>query len=95
MKSYENGRRIEVLIGDSRTATLLSNYAHAVGEYLVTRDPEVFRPFRGVTYRDAFGEEHTFETDPAAILTAIERSESDFGAFADLYVEPEEVNPPA
>lgn len=90
MKSYEDGRRVEVLIDDSRTATLLSKYAHAVSEYLVTRDSEVFRPFRGVTYRDAFGAEHTFETDGGAILAAVERSESDFGAFADLYVEPEE-----
>ena len=90
MKSYENGRRIEVPIDDSRTATLLSKYAHAVNEYVLTRDPEVFRPFRGVTYRDAFGAEHTFETDGGAILAAVERSESDFGAFADLYAEPEE-----
>ena len=92
MKSYENGRRVEVLIGDSGTATLLSKYAHAVSEYLVARDPEVFRPFRGVTYRDAFGAEHTFETDGGAVLAAVERSESDFGAFADLYAEPEEAD---
>ncbi len=91
LKSYEDGRRVEVLIDDSRTATLLSKYTHAVDEFLVTRDPELLRPFRGVTYRDAFGVEHTFETNPEAILTALDRSESDFGAFADLYAEPEEV----
>jgi hypothetical protein len=90
MKSYEDGRRVEVLIDDSRTATLLSKYAHAVNEYLITRDPEVFRPFRAKTYRDAFGTVHTFETNPEAIIAAIERSESDFGAFVDLYAEPEE-----
>lgn len=92
MKSYEDGRRVEVLSEDSRTATLLSKYANAVKEYLVTRDPEVFRPFRGLTYRDAFGVEHTFETDGGAILAAVERSESDIGAFADLYAEPEEAD---
>ena len=90
MKSYENGRRVEFLIDDSRTATLLSKYAHAVNEYLLTRDPEVFRSFRGATYCDAFGAEHTFETDGSAILAAVEQSESDFGTFADLYAEPEE-----
>ncbi len=90
LKSYEDGRRVEVLIDDSRTATLLSKYAHAVNEYLVTRDPEVLREFRGKTYRDAFGAVHTFETNGEAILSAVERSESDFGAFADLYAEPEE-----
>ena len=92
LKSYEDGRRVEVLIDGSRTATLLSKYAHAVNEYLLTRDPEVFRPFRGVTYRDAFGTDHTFETDGAAILASVERSESDFGSFADLYAEPEEAD---
>lgn len=91
MKSYENGRRVEVLIDDSRTAKLLSDYANAVQKFLVTLDPELLRPFRGKTYRDAFGAEHTFETNPEAILAAVERSESDFGDFADLYAEPEEV----
>ncbi len=91
LKSYEDGWRVEVLIDDSRTATLLSKYAHAVNEFLVTRDPDVLRPFRDVTYRDALGVEHSFETSPDAIIAAVERSESDFGAFADLYAEPEEV----
>ncbi|EQD73287.1 hypothetical protein B1B_03298, partial [mine drainage metagenome] len=44
LRTYEAGRRVEVLIDDSRTAPLLSKYAHAVAEYLVTRDSEVFRP---------------------------------------------------
>jgi hypothetical protein len=46
--------------------------------------------FEGKTYVDAFGKTHTFETDPEAIRAYIEQSESDFGAFADLYSEPEE-----
>ena len=87
LKSYENGRRFDVLIDDSRTATLLSKYAHAVNEYLVKRDPAVFAPFEGKTYRDASGVEHTFETDPNAIVAAVEASESDFSAFVDLYSE--------
>ena len=89
LRTYETGRRVEVLIDNSQTATLLSKYAHAVSQYLVTRDPELFRPFRGKTYRDVFGVEHTFETRPEAVLAAVERSESDFGAFADLYAETE------
>jgi hypothetical protein len=89
LRTYEAGRRVEVLVDDSRTATLVSKYAHAVSQYLVTRDPELFRPFRGKTYKDAFGVEHTFETNPEAVLAAVERSESDFGAFVDLYAETE------
>jgi transposase-like protein len=89
LKSYENGERIEVLISDSRTASLLSRYAHAVATYLETGDPRDLRGFEGKTYKDAFGKVHTFETRPEAIRAIIERSESDFGAFADLYAEPE------
>lgn len=90
LKSYERGRRTEVLVNDSRIATLLSRYGHAVNEYLVTRDPEILRAFRGLTYRDAWGKQHAVETDSDAVLAAVERSESDFGAFVDLYSEPEE-----
>jgi len=91
LKSYENGTRVEVLVRDSRTASLLSRYSNAVGHYLETGDPGGLAEFEGKTYRDASGTVHTFETDPAAIRAAVERSESDFGAFADLYAEPERV----
>jgi hypothetical protein len=91
LKSYENGSRVEVLVRDSRTASLLSRYSNAVAHYLETGDPTELAEFKGKTYRDANGTVHTFETDPAAIRGAVERSESDFGAFADLYSEPEEV----
>jgi hypothetical protein len=91
LKSYEKGYRTEVLVRDSRTASLLSRYSNAVGHYLETGDASALREFEGGTYRDATGKVHTFETDPAAIRAAVERSESDFGAFADLYSEPEEV----
>lgn len=91
LKSYENGARVEVLVRDSRTASLLSRYSNAVGHYLGTGDPSGLAEFEGKTYRDANGAVHTFETDPAALRSIIERSESDFGAFADLYAEPEGV----
>jgi hypothetical protein len=89
LKSYEGGYRTEVLVNDSRTASLLSRYSNAVGRYLETGDPSGLSEFEGKTYKDANGTVHTFETDPEAIREAIERSESDFGAFADLYAEPE------
>jgi len=91
LKSYEGGQRIEVLIRDSRTATLLSRYANAVGRYRETGDPSGLKPFVRKTYRDVTGKSRTFETDPAALREAFERSESDFGAFVDLYYEPGEV----
>jgi hypothetical protein len=92
LKTYEHGQRTEVLVRNSRTATRLSRYANAVGRYIETGDARGLREFEGKTYRDASGKTHTFETDPAAIRTAIERSESDFGAFVDLYYETGEVD---
>jgi hypothetical protein len=92
LKTYEGGQRTEVLVKDSRIASRLSRYSNAVGHYLETGDPSGLVEFEGVSYIDAFGKTHTFETDPAVIRAAVERSESDFGAFADLYSEPEEVD---
>ncbi len=92
LKSYENGSRVEVLVRDSRTASVLSRYANAVGHYRDTGDPSGLAEFEGKTYRDAAGTVHTFETDPAALRDAFERSETDFGAFVDIYVEQGEVD---
>jgi hypothetical protein len=94
LKSYEGGYRTEVLVDDSRTASLLSRYSNAVGRYLETGDPSGLADFEGKTYRDTTGAVHTFETNPDAIRAAIERSESDFGAYATIYVEQGEVDEP-
>lgn len=90
LQTYEHGTRRSVLVTDSRTATLLSRYANAVGHYLDTGDASRVRSFEGRTYRDARGRVHTFETDPSKLRAAAERSEADFGQFGDLYAEPEE-----
>jgi hypothetical protein len=90
LKTYEHGVRTEVLVSDSRTASLLSRYSNAVGKFIETGDASALRAFEGKTYRNASGTVHALETDPQAIRAAIERSELDFGAFADLYAEPEE-----
>jgi hypothetical protein len=91
LRSYEGGSRVEVLVRSSRTASLLSRYANAVGRYRETWDASGLKEFEGRTYRDAAGKVHTFETDPAALRDAFERTESDFGGFVDLYYEPGEV----
>ena len=91
LKTYESGQRTEVRVRDSRTATLLSRYANAVGRYRETGDASGLEAFAGKTYRDAAGKVHTFETNPSALRDAFEQSESDIGAFVDIYYEPGEV----
>ena len=53
------------------------------------RDPSVLRKWEGRTFVDAQGRVHTFETDPARILSAVERAESEYGSF-DIYPEGDE-----
>lgn len=91
LRSWEEGYRTEVVVGDSRIATLLSRYANAVGRYRETGDASGLKEFKGKAYRDVAGKVHNFETDPTVLRAAFERSESDFGAFVDLYVEKGEV----
>jgi hypothetical protein len=92
LQTYERGASRSVLVRDSRTATLLSRYANAVNHYFQTGDASRLREFEGKTYVDARGKVHTFETGPARLRAAAERSEEDFGAFGDLYAEPEEAD---
>ncbi len=92
LNTYERGHRTEVVVADSRTASLLSDYAQAVKAYLDTGDARSLAEFEGVTYKDAYGQVHTLETRPEAIRAAVEVSESEFGAFTDLYAEPEGVD---
>lgn len=92
LQTYEGGVRKSVLVGDSRTASLLSRYANAVRYALEARDPSQLKDFEGKTYADVSGKIHTFETDPAKLRAVVERSEADFSAFGDLYAEPEEAD---
>jgi hypothetical protein len=92
LQTFEHGARKSVLVADSRTATLLSRHANAIRHYIETGDQSGLREFGGKTYLDAAGKIHRLETDPAKIRAAIERSEADFGAFGDLYTEPEEAD---
>ena len=95
MAFYEDGRRKAVTVRGSKTASQIGKYNRDVRTFLEdpARDPSVLRKWEGRTFVDARGRVHTFETDPARILSAIERAESEYGSF-DIYPEgdePEEV----
>jgi len=88
MAFYEEGRRRAVTVRGSKIASLLGKYNRDVRTFLEdpARDPTVLREWEGRTFVDAQGRVHTFETDPAKILSAVERAESETGAF-DIYPE--------
>jgi hypothetical protein len=88
MSFYEDGRRRAVTIRGPQAATQIGRYNRDVRTYLEgpTRDPSILRKWEGRTFVDAYGKRHVFETDPAKILSAVERAESETGAF-DIYPE--------
>jgi hypothetical protein len=91
MAFYEDGRRRTVTIRGSKTASLLGRYNGDVRTFLEdpARDSAVLRKWEGRTFVDVYGTVHTFETDPAQILSAVERAESEYGSF-DIYPEGDE-----
>jgi hypothetical protein len=83
MSFYEEGRRRAVTVRGSKTASLIGKYDRDVEAFLddPARDPSVLKKWEGRPFVDAYGTVHAFESDPAKILSAVERAESDTGAF--------------
>jgi hypothetical protein len=90
MAFYEDGRRRTVTVRGSKTASQIGKYNRDVRSFLEdpARDDSVLK-WEGRTFVDARGQVHTFETDPARILSAVERAESETGAF-DIYPDGDE-----
>jgi hypothetical protein len=91
MAFYEDGRRRTVSVRGSKSASLLGKYNRDVRTFLEdpARDPSVLAKWEGRSFVDASGQVHTFETDPARLLSGVERAESDYGSF-DIYPEGDE-----
>ena len=84
MAFYEDGRRRSATFRGSKTASLIGKYDRDVETFLKTRDGSVLKTWEGRTFVDAYGKTHSFETEPARLLSAVERAESETGAF-DIY----------
>lgn len=89
MSFYEDGRRRSVTVRGSKNASLIGKYDRDVETFLQTRDASALKKWEGLTFVDAYGKAHVFETDPARLLSAVERAESETGAF-DIYPEGDE-----
>jgi hypothetical protein len=91
MAFYEDGRRKAATVRGSRTASQIGKYNRDVRSFLEdpSRNPSVLKKWEGRTFVDAQGHVHTFETDPARLLSAVERAENETGAF-DIYPEGDE-----
>ena len=91
MAFYEDGRRRAATVRGSKIASRIGKYNRDIRTFLEdpTRDPSVLKKWEGRTFVDAQGRVHTFETDPARILSAVERAESEYGSF-DIYPEGDE-----
>jgi hypothetical protein len=89
MSFYEDWRRHSATVRGSKTATLIGRYNRDVETFLKNRDPAVLKKWEGRTFVDANGRVHSFETDPARLQAAVDRAESETGAF-DIYPEGDE-----
>ena len=89
MAFYEDGRRRAATVRGSKTATLIGRYNRDVEAFLKNRDPAALKKWEGRGFIDADGKVHTFETDPARLQSAVDRAESETGAF-DIYPEGDE-----
>ena len=91
MAFYEDGRRKAVTVRGSKIGSQIGKYNRDVRSFLEdpSRNPSVLKKWEGRTFVDAQGRVHTFETDPARLLSAVERAESETGAF-DIYPEGDE-----
>lgn len=91
MNSYEDGRRVRVVLRSSKEASKIGRYMRDVRTFLSdpARDPSILSKWEGVTFKDSNGQIHTFETDPAEIREIVDRAESETGA-GDIYPEGDE-----
>ena len=91
MAFYEDGRRRAVTVRGSKIGSQIGKYNRNVRSFLEdpSRNPSVLKKWEGRTFVDSYGIVHTFETDPARLLSAVERAENETGAF-DIYPEGDE-----
>jgi hypothetical protein len=73
MKIITNGNPIYIVVPDTRQASIVGRYHNAVKNYLSTHDDAFLEPFKGVTIRDSYGQEHELETDLEALYDLWER----------------------
>ena len=89
MAFYEDGRRRSATVRSSKTASLIGKYDRDVETFLKTRAASVLKRWEGRTFVDSDGKTYKFETEPGRLLSAVERAESETGAF-DIYPEGDE-----
>jgi hypothetical protein len=60
---YSNGKRVSVVVKNSRDASLISKYLNAVRNALRKVDESLLAPFKNITIEGADGRDYPFETD--------------------------------
>lgn len=85
MKINENGREVTVEINDSRIASLIGYYHNFVKKYLNDGDYSGLLAYRRITFTDAYGQRHRFETNPGALERIAESREDE--EFYDIYAK--------
>jgi hypothetical protein len=80
---YSNGKRISVVINNSKDASLISKYLNAVRVALNTGDETKLEPFKNITIKEANGKKYAFETDLKKLYELKEQIED--SEFSQIY----------
>ena len=80
---YSNGRRVNVMVNDSRVASLISRYLSRVHVALDRNKPSMLQEFKDVRVIDKDGRLYRFELDLDVIREILFREERDFRPIYD------------
>lgn len=72
---YSEGKRISLVVTNSKDASILSKYLSKVKKALNTGNEEILKPFKGKFIKDADGKKHYFETDLETLYELEEKIE--------------------
>nr|WP_321498363.1 hypothetical protein [uncultured Methanolobus sp.] len=80
---FSNGKRLSVVVKNSKDASLVSKYLNAVRTALRTGDEAALKPFKNVTIEGADGKDYPLETDLEKLYEANEQIED--SEFLPIY----------
>ncbi|MBI4177125.1 MAG: hypothetical protein HY516_02055 [Candidatus Aenigmarchaeota archaeon] len=79
----ERGLSIEIIVTNSKDASLIGQYHSAVRRYLETGDKSILKKFKRRVIKDAKGKRHKLETSPKTLFEIAEAREDE--EFYDIY----------
>lgn len=68
MPVYADGKRVVITVHNSKSASLIGKYMHAVRQFFETENVELLAPFHNRSVPDITGKRYIFETRPNVLF---------------------------